>query len=125
MVDYVYIKLVTNDDILSYKVGETDTTVFLSKPIQVGQKLSTDGKLKAYAIPYCGLAKGNVIELQKTSCIFCCDMKDDARSYYDRLADQHYEDLDKPVKKKVINIDIEDSVEEAKEDLKVTKSVLH
>lgn len=126
MLEYVYIKLVTGEDLISHKIGETTTSLFLSKPILVNQRLTLEGKVKATASPYCGLAKANMVEVYKTACIFCTEMKEDARKYYDALAEQHYEVVDAaPEKGKNIKVDLEDSVEEPKDQSKTTKSILH
>lgn len=127
MLEYVYIKLTTGEDLISYKIGESPTSLTLSKPIVIRQTLAVDGSLKPSASAYCGLAKNNVVEVYKTSCIFCSDMREEAKSYYTSLAEQHYgaieesianEDYKKPLKK-TTRVAVEDSLEEPKESIKV------
>ena len=133
MLEYVYVKLITGEDVLSYKVGETSTSLHLSKPIVIHQKLTLEGKIKASAAPYCGLAEKNVVEVFKTACVFSCEMKMDAKKYYESLADQHYQSVDEPINTSVdtkvstksINIDLNDSLEEPKEVVVKSKSTLH
>lgn len=128
MLEYVYIKLTCGEDIISYKIAESPTTLTLSKPIVIRQTLGVDGNFKPSASAYCGLAKNNVVEVYKSACIFCSDMRDEAKTYYSSLAEQHYgaieesiasEDYKKPLKTKASKVSVEDSIEESKETIKV------
>lgn len=127
MLDYVYVKLTTGEDLISYKVGETTTSIFLSKPIVIRQSLSLSGEMKPTAQAYCGLAKNNTVEVYKTACVFSSDMREEAKEYYASLAEQHYgaieesitnEDYKKPLKAKTTKVTLEDSIETSKESIK-------
>lgn len=127
MLEYVYVKLTTGEDLISYKVGETPTSIFLSKPIVIRQSLSLSGEMKPTAQAFCGLAKNNSVEVYKTSCIFSSEMREEAKAYYTSLADQHYgaieesiinEDYKKPLRTKTTKVTLEDSVETSSDTIK-------
>lgn len=116
--EYVYIKLTNGDDLISYKVSETETSIKLLRPIVIRQSF-VGGEFKPTASAYCGLAKGNIVDVLKTSCIFLSEMRDEAKLYYSSLSQQHYTALDQlnkdaeaaaSAKASNIELDLEDNV---------------
>jgi predicted P-loop ATPase/GTPase len=131
MLEYVYMKLINGDDILSYKIDETPTTIKLSKPIAIKNAITRDGNIKPTASAYCGLSNGNVIDVFKTSCIFVSDLRPEAKSYYSALAEQYYKAIDDSIdtpeethKPKVKSVTISDSID-TKEQVSKDKPKLH
>lgn len=105
MLSYVYIKLCTGEDIISYKIQEHSDRITLSKPILIKQSITLSGGVKASAHPYCGLAKDHVVDMMKASCIFISDLRPEAEDYYRELAVQHYDVLDKQAEEVVAKKD--------------------